>query len=201
MIAFEIARLKWQRGILPKNDHDIRGVIHKRALITAHAYASSVFDDSYATHDPNYTINPSSKRWWTSKNTPHQYLIINFTQKLWITNYSVQSIEIDENNHHARQWDFFGIRSNGEEVLLDTVTNSKINGSLLVETRPIIKNEDYFTGFKILNTGNDYGGKNYLRFFKVDFFGIVEVSKMYCTRAFIKSKRGNNLPLIAVLLS
>lgn len=203
MSTYNIAQLKWHKSYLPKSEHDINGVIHKRALTKVFANASSVLDDDYNNRNPNNVINASSNRWWTSKDEDSQYIIINISQRFFITNYSVQSINLKESNQHAKQWKLEGIDTKGESYLLDEVTESKINGELFVETRPVTNATTRFTSFKITSTGNNWGTVTFrlLRFYKIDFFGIIETNHIYCTRQNQQLTKSYLITIIILMIS
>ena len=163
--------------ILPKNENDIVGIFHRKKSPPVEVTASGIYsdgkDDFY--RYPRAVIEYNNQNWWTSDDQDPKLIMFNFTNKrILLTNYSVQSLDASKNSPHAKKWITQGYNDKNEWVTIDEVEESKINGPLYIETRGVSNNERPFSAIKITQNGVNWCGTNVLRFYKIDFFGIVE---------------------------
>ena len=178
MNIHEIARFR-KRPILPKNEKDLVGIFHKIRDFPVEITASSIFSDKVNDdmRYPHAVIEYKNDAWWSSADSEAspQWIKFNLTQRrILIANYSVQSSDQPVNDNHAKQWVVEGYNNKNEWVTIDSVSVSKGNSPLYIETRPVINNESPFSAIKFTQTGKNWHGNDVFRFFKIDLFGIYE---------------------------
>ena len=177
MSVYEIAKFI-HGSILPTNENDLDGIFHHKKSLPVNITASSIYhgDELDDYRYPHAVIEYWNKTWWTSENNQNpQWILFNFTKRrLIITNYSVQSLDNPKNAAHAKQWVVEGYNDNKEWVIIDKFIESKGNSPLYIETRGVYNNERPFSAIKISKTGINWQNTGSFRFYKVDFFGIIE---------------------------
>ena len=160
--------------LFPKNESDINGIIHYIPSISVNAESSSIDNDNPVTSGPMNAVTPSSQYPWCSKNMENQWITINFPGfELYISHYSIQSPNFGINSYHPKQWIVEGFQS-ANWIKIDEVTESLINGPLLIQTRSIT-NIGPFSSFRITSTGANW--RSSLQYYYhcimlIDFFGL-----------------------------
>lgn len=166
--------------ILPKNDSDINGIIHKIRNINVTCVAKSYQQLSSVcwnainiSHDYHFCSGSGSSQWY-------QFTFPNTLIRA--THYSIQSpTKTNSGWYMPKSWEFFGIKADGTTVSIDDVEESKLNEDKKIVVYKTNK-VGVFTGFKLQMRGYNYQGSLYdLRLYKIDVFGTILPSFCKCT--------------------
>ena len=96
--------------------------------------------------------------------------------RIMISHYFIQSPKKDSNSFWTApiSWYLSGRKDdNSEWEVIDHVTESKIDGNLIVLTRSVNSSGPY-TSFRLNMIGKNYGDITALRIYKLDFFGSID---------------------------
>ena len=185
------------KSIFPKSNNDIIGVLHKRRDVKVITTASSTYVDSDSAYRyPHGVVEYDKVTWWTSAPEPNQWIMFNFTKRLLISNYSVQTTSNDIGDNHPKQWKAEGYNEVDSWVEIDVVTESKLNGPYLIETRPTNNNGKPFDSVRLTRTGENWGINECFRIYKIDFFGLVETKTCFLKTCKMKK---HNIQLIIII--
>ena len=136
------------------------------------------------TYDNDNVLGPiKGKGWWRSDYLSKQSYSVIFKRKIYITHYSMQTVNWDIDKEHPKQWDLFGIDSNNS-TLISRITNSGLNGPLLSKTYETTS-KGPFHALQFMSTGETYGIQFPNRFVieKLEFFGKFVGGSSLCTKA------------------
>ena len=172
--------------LLPKNESDINGFIHKLKKLKVSCSESSYVDNANCV----YAIKPSLDMHFHSNSSANQWLNVSFPRnKVLLTHYSYQAPSYSQSYWRGpRSWIFRGLNEKNEWIPLDDVFNEGPNSDHGVLTRKVNQSAA-FSAFSIQMYGINYYNDASLRVYKIDFFGSIDPPFGY-VRSLVCRRRG-----------
>ena len=161
--------------VLPQNDTDLSGLIHKYPHISREISASSFYDNVVI---PENVFDPFSPHDWETKSEKSSWISIFFPKtNILLSHYSLKTPSYATYAFFPRCWDVYGRYSNSNtEVLLSSITESGMNDNNITRVFPIFNNH-LFNWFKFVKTCDSYHAsqtRSYFAIGKIDFYGTLQ---------------------------
>ena len=180
--------------LLPKNDSDINGFIHKIKALEKTCSSSSSMDGLGCYR----AIKNSYDNYFCSVDFENQWMNVSFPKnRILLTHYSYQAPSYSKTWHRGpKSWIFRGLNEKNEWVDLDVVDKEGPDISYGVLTRRV-NQSGIFSSFSIQMYGVNYYGEYKFRVYKIDFFGSIDPPFGYIKSC--KCKK-HNIPNVICLL-
>ncbi|KAK8854333.1 hypothetical protein M9Y10_016893 [Tritrichomonas musculus] len=167
-------------GIIRYLTNKYGGNVHDKGVVDISS--TSIQGDKIAYHPKNLVDYQNSSNYYYSK--PEPSVIISFDFKdylIQLTNYTIKTDNGPENYDHLRNW---VIEVSNDKEKWDVIDkhddDTSLRGANIIHTFSVQKAEGFHRYIRIRQTGHSWNGSYYLRFYFIEFYGMLKESKELC---------------------